>query len=219
MDLPSAENWRCISSCTNGSSAGAPRACSDRTASLRNASRVPSVSPANASSSTTTTVARSPWRRGASNNAVIGAGVTTNDPAVCSCHASTTPRRRNFASALATAGRTTGTPPSLWFPRPVMTSTSRAFATCRSRRNASARRAASSPVGRLVRRSSVFSRPKRSSSNAAATAGVLPVGPRDAPLFRPTYRFLQDHAVDGLCWLDTEEGRQRWRHVHGPHFV
>ena len=70
----------------------------------------------------------------------------------------------------ATIASLTGeTPFGLWLPRPVITRTSPALLTWRSRSHASTRKRASAAVGRDSRRLRMFFRPNAASSRALRT--------------------------------------------------
>src|ERR1700722_5726768 len=114
-----------------------------------------------------------------------------------------TPVRRSPGKHRATASRMTGTPSGLPRPRPVMMSTSRAPAACRSRSHDSARYTASAPVGNDARR-------LRTQSGANRTASNADVSPREAdsagrrrgdgpgiwrPIYAPAHTPRFDHPV------------------------
>src|SRR5579862_7730997 len=151
------------------------------------------------------------FRRGASTRSRNVASWMINAPAVCSLASMMTPFRRRTGMSRTIASRTTGTPPSLPFPRPVMSRTSSPGAlTCRSRNHASARRAASSPV-EPSRRFNVRDGPKRASSKARRR---LPSGGGDnGGAMRRGQDGPQDVAVELLRRLHAEHVRERRRHV------
>src|SRR4051812_12641290 len=136
----------------------------------------------------------------------IEPSLITNDPGECSRHSLTTPRRRRVGNSARTADRTADTPPGLWLPRPVITSTSVARLICRSRSQASARCRASAPVGNDSRRFRMFFTPNSASSNALST------GWSDALLDR----ILKYVSVESLLWSYAHDRRESWGHVYYP---
>ena len=162
----SCAHWRSISSRRNsGDGSRTPSASRASPANARSRSRVESESPsrvggASGGSATLVTLIRRPLP------ADSGSSRTTNDPGVCSRCAATTPRVVSIFRSRRTASRTTGTPPKLWLPRPVMTNASVAPSACRCLSQLSVRRTASVAVGSDDRRFNVPFRPNRSSSSA-----------------------------------------------------
>jgi hypothetical protein len=159
-----------ISASTNFSGRRTPRDSSERTARRRSSNRVEFSSPArDRGSAGFATSARSRLRLGASSRDEIDPSFTTNDPGVCSRHSITTPRLRKAGNSATIAARTAEIPPGLWLPRPVISSTSFARLTCRSRSHASARKRASAAVGNDSRRFRMFFGPNSASSKAFQT--------------------------------------------------